>query len=90
MSDTAEPRVTWGPSPKPSPREIIAQHRNGTYVQTNELTADELDRVRRWRRATREERGVWLADVLKLAGAMKSHHHDRPMFPGWPREGMNR
>jgi hypothetical protein len=56
-----------------SPEELAFRHR-----------LDELDRIRRWRNATLEERGRTIAGLLDLVSAMGRFPPQQTEFPGFP------
>jgi len=86
-------RDVWEPepggSPKPSLRDVI-QTRYGASRPNGEPTPDELDRWRRWRQATPEERGEALAELLDLVDAIGNYPPKREVFPGFPKPRTRR
>jgi hypothetical protein len=70
------------PSPKPSLRRVITAPAAAPSLDAPP-TADELDRIMRWRRASLEERGHAFAELLRLADAIGHFPPKREMFPGF-------
>jgi hypothetical protein len=81
--DDLGPILPPGEFPMPPLKRIIAGE-----VSPEELAfrqrLDELDRVRRWRNATLEERGWAIADLLDFVSAMGRFPPQRTEFPGFP------
>jgi hypothetical protein len=67
--------------PKPSLRSLS----DGSYQPPakHHLSADERDRLRRWKHASPEARGRALEELLELADCIGNFPPKRTMFPGF-------
>jgi hypothetical protein len=81
--DDLGPILPPGEVPIPPLKRIIAGE-----VSPEELAfrqrLDDLDRIRRWRKATLEERGQTIAGLLDLVSAMGRFPPQQTEFPGFP------
>lgn len=91
--DDLGPILPAGEAPMPPLKRIVAGE-----VSPEELAfrqrLDDLDRTRRWRGATLEERGRTIAELLDLVSAMGRFPPQQTEFPGFPgspkREALTR
>jgi len=68
-------------SPLPLLRDLIAGRMPST--DADGLTADERERIERWRRATLEERGRALVGLLRTGSRIGRLPPEQPIFPGF-------